>query len=1007
MRPIHLVAVLLIALAAVVSVWFATDRGFGVVRAAGANATDAEALLAHANLGDDARPIEEEASTRVAIQFGLSAEERTRAEAEKKKKEARRVVGRVVDRAGQGVGGATVWATTSSNWIQFPLDVEPDGLPSQWIKLQKVEANAEGEFAIEGLDPGPLRIAARSGGFAPTYLDHLELPEYQKHAVGDVVLEKGVRVEGRVLGPNGEPYAGANILIALDCVNRSNLVTVPGRGVPATASGGDGSFVVDQLAAGPWHLLVEAPECIVAECSGNIEFAGGKEAGVVVRLQTGAKIQGKIVCKDAAIPPLLRVAARLQPENEDQGGENERPSFDAPPTERQEQSKDEVRTRYGLVAEDGSFTILGLKGAANYRLAVSNQLEDKSWRGYQAVEAKTVRAPNVGVELLFKPESALVFRVIDDVTGAPIKDLVAYSGIGRERPLRDDKGEVKHVFADGVVRYGELRIPLTNTKPVPLRITANGYKDHENKNTLLHTGQELDLGDIRMKPEHVVVATVRDAKTNEPIEDARVVLSATHDEDDLRSTQNEKIEATLLGDVNLKVARTLADGKARLSAIQNRAVLVVATAKGYRPCRAQRLAFTPDADMDVELKLDHGGSVIVKVTDGTGHPVEGVGIQHRLPKQNLDDENIDGSVKSDRQGVARFDALENGVHGFRVREDDGDVYFWSEDGSEQRETPWREVAVIDGQETNLEFVAPPRGSMYGIVREGGRPVSGAHIKFVPREPGVEKQGQAYWGGGSDAFATVSAYDGSYKIEHLRCGEYSALVVLNHRTMPAEFRVRIVVEPTQRDFDLDISGVEGRVTDPEGRPLAGLVVQCSRSQPGLEIDAPYHMVITEDDRGNPNVDWKQISGHTITTDSNGQYLIPGLATQEPIIVSVSGEWVENGSSGEFTLSPGEVRHGVDFTLRRAGQVLVRLAGGRNKRDEWFECRLSPIGEPAGRHEASTYVGAWNEDGRLESIVPGRYKLTIRLHGEESVPPALESELDVVVGQVTQIPFDPRR
>src|SRR6185295_8903532 len=97
-----------------------------------------------------------------------------------------------------------------------------------------------------------------------------------------------------------------------------------------------------------------------------------------------------------------------------------------------------------------------------------------------------------------------------------------------------------------------------------------------------------------------------------------------------------------------------------------------------------------------------------------------VGVQHRLPKQNLDDENIEDSVKSDKAGLVRFDALENGVHGFRVREDDGEVYFWNENGEQDRETPWREVAVIDGQETSLEFFAPPRGSLFGIVREGGR-----------------------------------------------------------------------------------------------------------------------------------------------------------------------------------------------------------------------------------------------------------------------------------------------
>jgi len=988
-------------------VWFGTQRGLGVVRASDGRAGDSEGARNDADLAANAHAAVEESSSRIAVQITPSAEERAKANAEKKKKAARRVVGRVVDHHGASVVGAKVWATTSSNWIQFPLDTEPDGLPTQWIKLQQVATEADGAFSIEGLEPGPLRIAVRAPSFAPTYLDHLELPQYERHVVADIVLEKGVRVEGRVIGPQGDAYGGAKILIALDCVNRSNLVTVPGRGVPATESGADGTFVVDQLAAGRWHLLVEAPECVVAECEGEIELAGGKEVGVVVRLQVGTKIQGKIVCKEAPIPAGLRIAARQQVEDADHEEGEERPSFDTPPKSSSEKSKDEVRTRYGFVEADGSFTIHGLKANANYRLAASTKLDEGGWKGFAAIEAKTVRAPNLSVELVLKPESALSFRVVDDATGEPLTDFVVYSGIARERSLRDDKGEVKHHFPGGIVRFGELRIPLTNTNPVPLRVTANGYKDHENKNTVLKTAQDLALGDIRMKPEHVVIATVRDVKTGDPIEDARVVLSATRDEKDLRNTQSEAIEQTLLGDVNLRVARTGADGKARLSIVENRAVLVVATAKGYRPCRAQRVTFTPGVGMEVELKLDHGGSVVVVVTDGAGHVVEGVGVQHRLPKENLDDENIESSVKSDIQGLVRFDALESGVHGFRVREDDGDAYFWSEDGSERQESPWREIAVVEGNETKLEFNAPPRGSVFGIVREGGRVAAGAHIKFVPRDPGSDKNGQAYWGDGTDPFATVSGHDGAYKIEHLRCGEYSALVVLEHRTQATEFRLRVGAEPLQRDFDLDISGVEGRVVDAEGRPLAGISVRCWRTQGGLEIDAPYRMVITEDDRGNPNVDWKQVSGRGITTDSNGQYVIPGLVTQEPIAVGVSGEWVEEGFSGEFTLSSGEVRHGVDFKLRSAGQVLVDMARSSSSRDDWFECRLIPVGEPEGRRERSTYVGSWNNAGHMPAVVPGHYKLVVRRHGEQNAAPRLERELDVTAGQVTKIPFDPRR
>src|SRR6188768_363381 len=120
MRPIHLFAVLVLALAGIFSLWFATQRGRGVVHASNASADEDPSLEASVDLASGAHKPVEEKETRVAIHYGPSAEQQAQAEAEKKKNAARRVEGRVVDKLGAGVVNATVWATTSSNWIQFP-----------------------------------------------------------------------------------------------------------------------------------------------------------------------------------------------------------------------------------------------------------------------------------------------------------------------------------------------------------------------------------------------------------------------------------------------------------------------------------------------------------------------------------------------------------------------------------------------------------------------------------------------------------------------------------------------------------------------------------------------------------------------------------------------------------------------------------------------------------------------------------------------------------------------
>lgn len=1009
MRPFHLATATLLAALVLCVFWFVTDRSAAVVQARGAGESSSATANAEDALANEAANAQNSAhSSREALLFGPTPEERARTEAERKLKAARRVEGRVVDAASHPIAGATVWATTNTNWVQLPLDVEPDGLANHWIKLKKATTDIEGRFFLEGLEPGPLRVAARAGGFAPAYLDHLDLPKYERHSIGDVVLEQGVSVSGRVIGPDGEGFAGANILIAIDCVYRSNIVALPGRGVPGCVSAADGSFVVDQLEAGPWHLLVEADGFVLSECNGRIERVGQKETGVIVRLERGYSIQGKLVCKDVAPPSGVRIGARLQPvEVENEEKHEALVGMEAPSAPKGGASKDEVRTRYGVVQEDGSFTIEGLKAGANYRLTATKKSADDSYKGFSAVEPQTVVSGTRNVQLVFRPESVLTFRVVDDVTSEPITELVVYAGIGRERVLRDDKGEVVHTFAEGRVRYPELRIPFTNTRPIPLRVSASGYKDHENKNVGLKPASELDLGDIRLQREHVVVAKVVDAETGAVVEDARVVLSATHDADDLREMQEAAPETLLLGDTSIRVARTGADGIARVTAIPGKNVLVVASAKGFRPSRAERALLPMDADHTLELKLEHGGSVIVKVTDGRGNPVSGVGVQHRFPRKNLDDENTEGPLKSDAEGLVHFDALASGRHGFQMHEDNGDVYFWDERGSEEEQQHWTEVGVEEGKTATVEFVAPPRGDVFGVVREGGRLIEGAHIKFVPRQPGEEKQGQAYWGGATDPFSTVSGHDGGYKIEHLRCGEYSALVMVGRRRMAAEFRLRVTPEKTQHDFDLDISGIEGHVVDPDGRPLAGLDVNCWRTKGGLDIDSPYHMVVTEDDRGNMDVNWEQVSGGQIKTDESGRYVIPGLVTNEPLVVNVQGEWVENGQSPEITLSPGEVRHGVDFTLRMAGKIQIDMAnaGNGNRRDSWYLVKVWKAEDKEAQSVHQTYVGGWNRSNTISSIVPGHYKLSVRRHGDESAPAVFESEVDVQVGAVARVSFDP--
>lgn len=1006
MRTKHLLVVVLFVIAALLGLWYVVGSSPVSVRAASpfdeVDAREREAAIVAATTNANARPTED--AGREALPT-LVAPDAAAEAAKKKAAQKPTVSGRVVGREGKGVAGALVWASTGTNWVQLPLDVEPEGLPPRWISVKKVECDAEGVFVFEDLKPGAMRLAARASGYAPTYLDHLDLPVYEHHTLADVRLEPGVSVSGKVIGPDGQGIADVNVLIALDSIRKANLVAVPGRGVPTTTTAADGTFVVDQLGAGAWHLMFDAPGYVLAESDGRLEHAGEKQTGVVVRLEKGLEIRGKITAKDAAVPAGLRVSARLTIEkpqrvandpNGEQGGEEDESAVS---------SSNEIRARQALVAEDGTFVVSGLKVGGRYRLSAAKKTDDeRGFKPFTAVEPATATAGEKGVELVYKPESVIVLRVLDDTSGEPITEFALFAGVGRERALRDEKGEVVHTFADGRARFPELRVPTSGGKPVTLRIAASGYKDHENKNVPLKTGQELDLGDIRMTRERSVIATVLDEATGAVVPGARVVLSVTRSDAELTDLSRQPPEQDMWGDTTLKFGRTGADGKTKLTSVPGKMAAIQASAKGFLPSSVVRMMLAPDTDPVVELKVKHGGTVIAKVTDGFGHAVAGVGLQHRLPRRNGEDEGeIEDGKKSDAQGLVKFEALEPGVHAFQVHEEHGDVYFWDERGDQADETHWIESSVAADTVATLEFTAPPRGTVSGHVTEGGRAVEGAHLKFVPYKEG-QQQGMAYWGGANDPFSTVTDNEGAYKLENLRCGEYSVLVMNSGRRMAAEFRATITSEPRTFDFQLEISGIEGRVTDTDGRPLAGLNVSVYRVKGGLDIDAPYHMVLVEDERGNPNVNWEQTSRGSARTDAAGRYALQGLLTDEPLVVQIQGDWVEQGTSPEIILAHGETKIGVDFALRPAGKIEVTMQGAGGKREGWYQVRVSKAGDKDNAVIHQTYVGGWNRTQTMPSIVPGRYKITVLRHGDENSPPLSEQEVEVVVGQITRCSFN---
>ncbi len=541
------------------------------------------------------------------------------------------VTGRVVDRDGNGVAGADVYASNGLDWIAIPLDVEPEGTPKGWIEIERATTDAAGRFAIAGLKPGALRLAVRASGYAPRAIEDAFVPDDPPRVLPDIVLDPGVVLSGRVVDSGGNGVRGALLLAALDGSDSKQTVAVPGRGVPVGTTGENGEFRIDRLAAGPWRLIVDSPAHVVADARGETLAAGEEQSGIVIRLEAGSVIEGTIQWSRAGAPggagasgsgeefELVRVSAR--PSTEAAAGEVA-PARTIDPVQ--------TRARHAIVDSSGRFELRGLIAGIRYRLTAAHPLpEGAGWKSISALEPVLAFAGERGVVLAQRPSTALSFRVVDDASGAPLEQLTVSAGVGRERLLRDDDGEARIAFPDGRVRVPDLRAQASG-KPIQLRVCANGYRDFERRDVSFTPGVDLDLGEIRLAREHALVVTVVDDHTGAPIEDARVI-AGTIEPNEIADYLASPIESSFHGAPKLRFGRTGADGRVHLSSYPGLSIHVCADARGYRASSPRVELCPPDGDHAVELRLARGGVVIVRVLDPSGQPIARMGVAHLEP----------------------------------------------------------------------------------------------------------------------------------------------------------------------------------------------------------------------------------------------------------------------------------------------------------------------------------------------------------------------------------------
>lgn len=480
-------------------------------------------------------------------------------------------------------------------------------------------SDSNGHFQLWMTKPA-LYLSVSAHGFARMSLKVEELKlEKPDTDLGDLVLSEAVRIEGRVLSPDGVPLSGARIQ------RRDFFWTTSWSTTDGSWSTTDGSFLLFDTRGRdfdkPLTLKASYPQLLDSDPV-TIESREKHVTGVELALRWGGEVRGTVTGNGIAI-----AGARVT-------------------------LSGEGRTRYVESTDElGQFLIGGLKAGEYSIQANADGFADTIPEKFELLAEESRQ---IDIHLLEGTQH--VSGIVTDPTGTPV--------IGAKVTIWGGNRWI--TFKDGVTGVdGRFSIDQIAPGPVDLKAEMSGFAP----------GFKLEFdpaqGEVEIVLHHSIElrGIVIDQKTGDPIARARVRLEGE------RSGRHVRYDGHGMPARDPRVIRrreqlalfyTGPDGSFSIpQVLKADRYEVTVEANGYR---AATVSIDIPRDGPVEsvvIELDSGGQLIVEVVDPTNAPVEGARVSAvDLYRTGVFDPSIAKlpiTSESDRNGRATLSGLEYGT----------------------------------------------------------------------------------------------------------------------------------------------------------------------------------------------------------------------------------------------------------------------------------------------------------------------------------------------------------